>query len=337
MEDPRVLLRQMATGMRTAQALYVATELGVADHLSNGPMSSSDLAMATRAHAGAIRRLMRALSALGVFAEDTPDHFSLTKVGDHLRSDHPRSLRSGTLFLTGPLRWQLWSDLLESVRTGEPATERLFGCNIFDYYSSHPADEAIMNEAMRANTDLVSRAVVTAFNFSRFRTVMDIGGGTGDLIGSILAAHPQLQGILVDRSQVVAAARPVLEQHGVSDRCVCIPGDFFNAVPPGADVIMLKNVVHDWDDARALRLLACCREGMPEDGTLLIIERVLPERAEGGMPVDPFLADLEMMVGAGGRERTEDEYRALLSVTGLTLVSVTPAAYAFSLIEARLA
>jgi hypothetical protein len=236
------------------------------------------------------------------------------------------------------LRWQLWSGLLESVRTGETAAERLFGCGIFEYYAAHPAEEALMSGSMRATTSLAARAILAAFDFSRFGTVMDVGGGTGELISSILAAHPCLRGILYDRPPMVATAQPVLEQHAVADRCVCLPGDFFNQVPRGADAIMLKHIVHDWDDGRAVSLLTCCRRAMPDEGSLLVIEHPMPERVESGTAVDPFLLDLEMLVGAGGCERTENEFRALLSSAGLALVSVTPtAASALAIIEARLA
>lgn len=336
MDDPRVLVLQMTMAMRTSRALNVAVELGIADHLVNGPLDSAALAGAVGANSGAIRRLMRALSALGVFSEDAPGRYSLTELGDHLRGDHPRSLRSAVRFLAGTIRWQLWSDLLESVRTGETATERLFGCGIFDYYAAHPAEEALMNENMRAHTCLAAQAILAAFDFSHFNVVMDVGGGTGQLISSILVAHPHLRGVLFDRPSVVASARPVLEQHAVADRCACSAGDFFTEVPRGADAIMLKYIVHDWDDARAVSLLTGCRAAMPKGGRLLLIEHLMPQRAERGIPVDPFLLDLEMLVGAGGCERTESEFRALLSAAGLALVSVTPTNMsALSIIEAR--
>jgi len=334
MEDPGVVLRQMAMAMRTSRALYVAAELGVADHLSSGAMTSAALAEVTNTHPGALHRLMRALSAAGVFVHTMPDHFSLTDVGDRLRRDHPRSFRAGVLFLAGPARWQLWSNLLHSVRTGRPAVEHGPGRTAFDGYADRPAEGAVANDAMRAITELASRAVLSMFDFSRFGTVMDVGGGTGEMIATVLAATPTLRGILFDLPHVIAGATPVLERHGVADRCVCEPGSFFAGVPLGADAIMLKQVIHDWDDADAIALLARCREAIPENGTVLILERVLPEHAAPGAP-EPFLLDLEMLVGPGGRERTEEQFHTILSVSGLTLVGVTPTGSAVSIIEAR--
>ncbi len=334
MEDAGVMLRQMAMAMRTSRALYVAAELGVADHLANGAMTSAALAEATGAHADALRRLMRALSAAGVFAQTAPDNFGLTDIGDRLRRDHPRSFRAGVLFLAGPARWQLWSDLLRSVRTGKPAVEHAPGRTMFDEYADRPAEAAVMNDAMKAFTELVSHAVLSAYDFSRFGTLMDVGGGTGEMIASVLAATPALRGVLLDLLHVVANAQPVLERHGVADRCVCLAGDFFAEVPRGADAIMLKQVIHDWNDAEAIALLGRCREAMPQGGTLLILDRVMPEHASPGAPTDAFLLDLEMLVGPGGRERTEDEFRRILAASGLALVSVTRTASAVSIIEA---
>jgi hypothetical protein len=241
------------------------------------------------------------------------------------------------LFLAGSLRWQLWSDLLESVRTGETAAERLFASNIFEYYAAHPAEQALMSEFMQAGSDLATRAIIAAYDFSQFNILMDVGGGTGELLGSVLATNPSLRGILLDRPAVLAKAPAVLEQHGVVDRCAVRAGDFFEGVPSGADGLMLKNVVHDWDDNKTISLLARCREAMAKGGKLLVIDRLMPARAEAGMSVDPFLLDLEMLVGAGGCERTEAEFRVLLSKAGLALTTITPTeALGFAIIEARL-
>jgi hypothetical protein len=338
MDDPRVMIRQMALAMRTSRLLYVAAEMGLADHVANGPMGSAELASAVSADAGAIRRLMRVLCVMGMFSEEAPGQYRLTAMGDHLRRDHPRSLRPVVLFLAGPFRWQLWSDLLESVRTGEAATQRLFGCDIFEYYATHPTEQAIMSENMRASSDLATRAIVASCDFSRFSMLIDIGGGTGELLGSVLAANPQLHGILLDRPAVVAQAHAVLEQHGVADRCTVQAGDFFEAVPRGADALMLKNVLHDWNDLKAIDILIRCREAMSRNARLLVIDRLMPPRAEAGAQIDPFLIDLDMLVGAGGCERTEAEFGTLLSRAGLALTTITPTrALGLAIIEGRLA
>lgn len=332
--DPGVLLRQMAMAMRSSRALYAAAELRLADHLVGGAMASVDLAGLTSTHPNALHRLLRALAAAGVFTEGSDGRFALTEIGDRLRADHPRSMRAGVLFLAGPQRWEIWSGLMRSLRTGAPAIDRPPGQTIFGHYASNTADTAIANDAMRAFTVLQARAVLAAFDFSKFGMLMDVGGGTGEMLGSVLAATPTLRGILFDLPHVVAGAGPVLERHGVADRCACTQGDFFQAVPSSADAILLKQVVHDWDDDRAVALLKQCRQALPADGTLLILERVMPEHAAPGL-VEPFLLDLEMLVGPGGRERTEPEFRTLLAAAGLTITSITPTASPVSVIEAR--
>lgn len=332
--DPGVLLRQMAMAMRSSRALYAAAELKLADYLAGGALASAELAKLTSTHPNALHRLLRALAAAGVFTEGADGRFALTETGDRLRADHPHSMRAGVLFLAGPQRWEIWSGLMRSLRTGAPSVDRPPGQTIFGHYAANPADTAIANDAMRAFTVLQARAVLAAFDFSRFGTLMDVGGGTGEMIGSVLAATPLLAGMLFDLPHVVAGAGPVLERHGVADRCVCTPGDFFATVPGGANAILLKQVVHDWDDDRAAVLLEQCRLALPAGGVILILERVMPERAEPGL-MEPFLLDLEMLVGPGGRERTEAEYHTLLGAAGLRITGITPTASPVSVIEAR--
>ena len=335
MEDPGVILRQMALGMRLSRALYAAAELGVADHLAGGPRSTVALAALTNTNADALRRLLRALSAAGVFAESGAGEFALTELGERLRRDHPRSFRAGVLFLAGDARWDMWSGVLHSLRTGHPAEKLADGQTIFDKYANDPARGAIMNEAMKAFTALQSRAVLTAYDFSRFGVLMDVGGGTGEMIGSVLAATPGLRGILFDLPHVVAHAPKVLEKFGVADRCECAPGSFFESVPAGADALMIKQVVHDWDDDKAVALLSRCRASMRPDGKVLIVERVMPERVQPGAPTEPFLLDLEMLLGPGGRERTRGEFESVLTAARLRLVAIHATTAPVSVIEAE--
>jgi O-methyltransferase domain/Dimerisation domain len=333
---PADLLRQIAISMRSSRALHAAAELKIADHLSAGPMSSADLAAATRCHVSSIYRLMRALSALGVFAEAQPGRFRLTEIGDRLRSDAPGSFRSAVLFLAGDVRWRVWSDLIGSIRDGRPAINRVLGVDLFDFYEQHPAESEIHDQAMAGFTTAISGIVLDAYDFARFHTVVDVGGGSGRFIADVLAAHPHLQGILFDLSHVVGGAPALLEASDVAGRCRCESGSFFDAIPAGADGYMLKQVIHDWDDARVAAILAACRRAMPPDATLLILERVMPERVAEGQAVEAFLVDLEMLVMTpGGRERTEREFEALLSAAGFSLASVTRTASPISVIEAR--
>lgn len=214
-----LVVRNLCMGLRGSQALYVAVKLGIADHLAVRPMRSAELATATKTHAASLRRLLRALSALGVFAEQEPDCFALTPVGELLRRGVAGSLHAVVLFLTGEVRWRCWADLLGSVQTGEPPAQRVLGMPLFDYYAAHPEKSAIEIEAMAAFTRIVSVAVLDAYDFSRFRSVVDVGSGTGQLLADILRVHPALHGVLFDLPHVVANARDLLEAVGVADRC----------------------------------------------------------------------------------------------------------------------
>lgn len=336
MEDAGVILRQMTMGMRLSRALYAATELGIADHLAGGPRSADVLAALTNTNIDALRRLLRALSAAGVFAESGAEGFALTELSERLRRDHPHSFRAGVLFLGGPARWEMWSGVIDSIRTGKPAEKLGDGQTIFDKYAKDPARGEVMNDAMRAFTALQSRAVLAAYDFSSFGVLMDVGGGTGEMIGSILAATPGLRGILFDLPHVVAHAREVLAKFGVADRCECAPGSFFDSVPSTADAIMIKQVVHDWDDDKAVALLSVCRASMRSGAKLLMIERVMPERVQAGVPAEPFLLDLEMLLGSGGRERTSAEFESVLTAAGLRLVAIHATTAPVSVVEAEL-
>ncbi len=333
---PALMLRQLAFAMRASRALYAAAQLGIADILAAGPMASDEVAAKAGTDAPTLRRLLRALVALGVFDEEAPDRFRLNAAGELLRRDVPGSQRAGILFLAGDLRWQLWSDMLESVRTGRAAVERIFGKNAFERHAENAEEAELFNQAMAAFSAALSSPVIAAYDFSSFQSIADIGGGTGRLLADILAANPKAQGVLFDLPNVLAAAPPLLEASGVAGRCELVAGDFFAGVPAGADAYLLKHVLHDWDDARATAILANCRRAMAPAARLLIVERVMPERAEAGRAVEAYLLDLEMLViTPGGRERTEAEFGALLSAAGLAITRIVPTTSPVSVIEAR--
>jgi hypothetical protein len=321
-------LRAIAYGLRASQALLVAAQLNVADHLAQGPLTAPELAHVTGANAAALERVMRALCALGVFAESRSGHFSLNAAGQLLRSDMPGSFRSGVLLLAGGVRLRCWSDLLETVRTGVSASARLLGMPLFDFYAAHPEESEINDDAMRAFSAAHADALLKTVEFPEDGVVVDVGGGTGALLAAILAAHPRLYGILYDRPDVVPRARRVLSEGRVADRCAVVGGNFFDGVPRHGSVYILKQIVHDWDDERAGAILRCCRQGMPPGARLLIVERRLPERAEPGPAAEAFLSDLGMLVMTGGRERTEAEFIELLSSAGFkhrrTLATSSP-------------
>jgi orsellinic acid C2-O-methyltransferase len=267
-------------------------------------------------HSGALRRLMRALSAFGVFAEPAPGLFAPTPVSDRLRDGAPDSMRAAVLFLAGDTRWRCWGDLLGTLRTGGPAADRVLGMGVFEYYAAHPEEAEVHERAMEGITAVASRAVLAAYDFGRFRCAMDIGGGNARLLADILAATPSLTGVLFDLPHVAPAAQALLAGRGLATRCRVEGGSFFEGVPTGADLHLLMQVLHDWDDDRVVAILRACRAALPTDGTLLVVERVMPERAEPGPGADKFLTDLEMLVMTGGMERTEGEFRALLAEGG---------------------
>jgi O-methyltransferase domain/Dimerisation domain len=327
-------LRGLANGLRVSQALFVAVQLRVADHVAERPLDRFELATATGTEAVALGRLMRALCALGVFSESHSGHFSLGPVGHFLRSEVPASYRAAVVFQAGAVRWRCWSDLLETVRTGANASERLFGKQLFEFYAANPEQSQIHDEAMRASSASYAEILLDVIDVARAGVVVDIGGGTGELLAAILAANPGLRGVLFDLPNVVDRAVSVLIE--IADRCTIDRGSFFERVPGNGGVYLLKHILHDWDDERAGAILRCCRQYMPPNAKLFIIERMLPEVAEPGADAEGFLTDLEMLVmTAGGRERTEAEFRNLLATTGFEFVRTVTTASPLFVIEAR--
>jgi hypothetical protein len=327
-------LRGLANGLRVSQALFVAAQLRVADHLSPRPLDRCELAVATGADAAALGRLMRALCALGIFAESPTGHFSLCPVGQFLRSEVPGSYRAGVLFHAGSVRWRCWSELLETVRTGASASERLLGKPLFEFYAADAEEAQIHDEAMRASSASHAEILLEAIDFAPPGVVVDIGGGTGELLAAILAAHRDQRGVLYDLPNVVDRAAPVLSE--VADRCAIERGSFFERVPGDADTYLLKHILHDWDDQRADAILRCCRRHMPVHARLIVIERTLPNRVESEADAEGFLTDLEMLVmTSGGRERTEAQFRSLLANAEFALEKIVPTASPLFLFEAR--
>jgi hypothetical protein len=327
---PPVTLLQMMTGYWVSQALYVAAKLGIADLLVDGPVTCDSLATATRTHAPSLQRTLRALASVGVFSEVAPGQFALTPLARLLRSATPDSMRALAIMYAEE-QYRAWADMLHSVRTGQPAFEHQFGMGVFEYFAKNPEASAVFNEAMTGWTAQLAGAVVDAYDFSPFGTVIDVGGNQGTLLTAILRRHPSARGVLFDLPHVVASAEPVLVKAGVDDRCARIGGDFFEAVPNGGDAYVLASILHDWDDSRCTAILTRCRSAMPAHGKLLIIELVLPP---GNEPFFGKWLDLHMLVMAGGRERTVSEYATLLSVGGFELSRVVPTQAGASIVEA---
>ena len=329
-QDPVTALQWLVNGYQVSQALHVAATLGIADRLGDGPRSCEDLA-GGGAHAPTLYRLLRALAAVGVFREEPGRRFALTPLGEGLRADVPKPVGPMAVFVGQPSYWQAWGHLLHSVRTGENAFRALNGIDVWAYRARHPEAGARFDAAMTARSRRVAGAVVEAYDFGRWRCVVDIAGGQGALLAAVLTRHPHLRGVLFDQPQVVAGAGAVLQAAGVAGRCEAVGGDVFTAALPPGDLYVLQSIIHDWEDEPATAILRNCRRGLDRDGRLLLVERVLEPPNEGA---EGKFSDLNMLVSPGGRERTRDEYAALLAGAGFRLEAVHPTAAGVEVVEA---
>ena len=330
--SPQAQLSQLINGYRISQAIGVAAELGIADLLANGPRSSSELAQVTGSQPRTLYRLLRALASVGIFTEVEPERFGLTPMAEALQTDAPGSQRVTARYTVSDVNWPAWGQLGYSIRTGETAFQHVHGLDVWDYRKQHPTANAIFNAMMTSGSALQAAAITAAYDFSGFGTLMDVAGGHGLLLTTILSANPTLRGILAEQPHVVASARPIIEQSGVADRCTVVEVDFFASVPSGADAYILKWIIHDWDDERALAILKNCREAMGPNGTLLLAEVVIPP---GDTPSPGKFGDLQMMLIPGGQERTEAEYRALFEAAGFRLTRIVPTRSPLSVIEGK--
>jgi len=316
-----------------SQALYVAAELKLADLLGDSPKTVDQLAEATGADRAALGRLLGALSTLEVCAQ-RGDAFELLPLGESLRADAEYSIRAWTLNW-GKYLWPLWAQLLESVRTGKSAREVLEGSTAFEHLAKDPERAAIFNQAMVDLTRLVCRGVVRAYDFSGVRVVADVGGGYGQLLEAILRAHAGLRGMLVDLPHAMEQARRRFRDNGLAERCEFITESFFDSVPAGADLYVLKSIIHDWNDERAGIILRNCRRAMLPTAKLLLVERVLPDRLSSSEADRAIvMSDLNMLVALAAQERTRQQFEELLAVAGFRVARVSDAAANFSVIEA---
>ena len=333
MPAPALTLIDLLNGYRVTQALYVAARLGIADRLADGPQGSEELARATGADAGALRRLLRALVSFGVFAEEADGRFALTEVGALLRDDVPGSLRAGVIFFGDRRHWKAWAELEGSVISGKTVWGPRAAHAFFEMNARDPEGAAIFNAAMTSLTSAFDGAVVAAYDFSRLGTLVDVGGGQGALISSILRANPGLRGVLFDIPPVIEGAKRRVA--GLGDRLELVAGDVFASVPPGGDAYLLKWIIHDWDDEHSLTILRNCHRAMAPGARLLLVERVVPERIDPSADTQStLLADLNMLVLTGGHERTAAEYRTLLGGAGFALERIVPTATPLGVIEA---
>ncbi|MCI3928721.1 acetylserotonin O-methyltransferase [Streptomyces sp. AN091965] len=329
---------ELILGSLAAQTLRAAVRLRVVEIIGAKERHAADVAAEAGTQPQATARLLRALAGLGILQERAPDSYAVTSAGALLDPTRPDSLAALVGMFAEPAMLRAWEHLDEGVRTGETTFASVFGTDFFPYLKEHPELSALFNTAMSQGTSLTAAQLPHAYDFGRFTTVADIGGGDGTLLSPVLREHPALSGILCDTEEGLAQAPPTLRRHGVEDRCSLVVGDFFRSVPEGADLYLLKSILHDWNDDQVVTILGHCRAVLPPGGRVLIVEHLLPT-AVAPESTALYLADLNMLLNVGGRERTREEFAELCDRAGLALTSVTGLGEgnAFCLIEAAAA
>lgn len=322
------VLFQMATGYWLSQAIYVVARLGIADLLANGPQSSAKLAAATHCDPPSLFRVLRALSGVGIVSHVGDDRFTLTRLGGPLRSNVPGSLRNIVITL-GEIHYQACGDLLYTVRTGSPAFNPLFGSSLFEYLQHNPDAGAAFHHGMSDLARLLGNAVLLAYDFSGLTSIVDIGGGEGELLRNILKLYPGMMGTVFDLPNELCSPR--CPENG-AERFSYRSGNFFESVPENAEAYLLCGILHDWSDELVKVILRNCRQAMAKNGRLLIVETVVPETNSTSFSK---LLDINMMVMTSGRERTKSEFNALLDVADFNLTRIVPTMAPQSIIEAR--
>ena len=319
-------LYQMAIGHFVSRALYLAAKLGLADLLGEGARDHRELAKATETHAPSLNRVLRLLASVGVFEELDGGKFTLTPLGEMLRSDVPGSMRASVMLFAGVGIQDSWKELEYCVRTGEPAFRRTApDADPFTQMAQDPEAAALFDKAMATFAPQTAAAVAAAYDFSGFTRIADVGGGNGALLIGILQANPGLRGVVFDQPHVAARAQEQVTVVGLADRCDVIGGSFFDRVPSGADAYLLKHVIHDWNDERAMAILKNCRAPIPAIGKLLIVEGVYPARVDHSLDSrGATTTDVNMLVCTGGRQRSEAEFRDLFAASGFRLTRVVP-------------
>lgn len=318
---PAAVMYQMITGFYVSRSIFAAADLGLADLLHDKPRSCTDLARATGTDAPSLFRLLRLLVSAGVFAEHDDGSFALSPVGEYLRSDTPDSMRAVAQLLAGPAAQLAWSGVTDGLRTGRPTLGEPF----YDYLAARPDQAAVFNRAMISLAGHLAPAIVGGYDFTPVRTVVDVGGGHGELLRQLLAANPGMRGVLFDRPGVAADGLSRIAAAGLGDRCEAVEGDFFDEVPEGGDAYILRGVVHNWDDERARVILTNCATAMTPDSRLLLVETVVPDTVDQSPAASAATGvDVNMMVMLGGRERTWQEFGDLFDAAGLTLTKITP-------------
>jgi SAM-dependent methyltransferase len=322
-----VKLFQSITAHHVSSAVHVAARLGLADLVAAGPVGFEQLATATKTDAFALRRLLRLLVSSGVFTEPEPGVYGLTRVGEHLRTDRADSLHSFALMMANPRNQQRWGELADCVRTGASRVPEEHKGDPFKQMPPHILE--LLGKTMTFFVSHTAQAVVQAYDFGRFGTLVELGAGEGILISAILAANPGLRGIMFDLPYMAENARRRMAGNPVADRCEIVGGDFFDAVPAGGDAYLLNNVIHDWDDERSVEIMTNCYNQLKPGGRLLVVETQYPERFDDSIASKiAARSDVNMMVNANAKERSAAEFQALVSAAGFRpgrIIEIRPA------------
>jgi hypothetical protein len=329
------LLFQLGTGHFVASAMQVVLRLGIPTRIADGALTAAELASATGVQEDALYRVLRALASVGLFDETAPRRFKLTEAGQALRQDVPGGMHDMALWITSPLHFKVYAEMMHSVRTGQPAVEKVTGVPVFEYFPRDPELSEIFNNAMTTFSNQVIPAALEAYDFSGIDLLVDVAGGHGAVLTAILQKYPKMRGVLFDLEHVIAGARPRIDAMGLKDRVQTEAGDFFTTVTPGADAYIMKHIIHDWDDDRAIRILRNIRTAMgSKRGRVILLDSVIPP---GNTPDLGKIIDLEMLLMPGGKERTAEEFERLFSQAGFELTQIVPTRSPLSVIEARLA
>ena len=322
---------QIISGFWVSRSVYVIAKLGIPDLLKTGPKTAEELASATKMHAPSLFRILRALASVGVLTSSDGQVFAQTPLSETLVTDAPGSLRWFAVSELGQEHYPAWGNLMHSVKTGEIAFDDFFGMDIWKYFNQNPEDAAVFNDSMSAMSGATNEAITSLYDFSNAGTIVDIGGGHGALLRSILEKYPKAKGVLFDAAEVIEGARPKIEAAGLAERCETVAGDFFKSVPAAGDTYIMKWIIHDWDEEKAIAILKNCRNRMGENGKLILVDCVVPETDE---PHFSKFIDLNMLVMTGGRERTANEFEQLLAGAGFRVTRIIPTELPFSIIEA---
>ncbi len=325
---------QLISGFWAAQVACAAAALSLPDHLAKGPMAPDDLARAAGAHGPSLRRLLRALASLGLCAQEPDGRFSLTEAGAYLRADMPGSVRGRALF-TGDMLWKQFGDLTQQVKTGGRTGALVSGAEGFEILKNDPPRLHAFQQAMAESSTVAAQDAMKVYDFSRFARVLDLGGGYGGVLAEVLKAHPDQTGVVFDLAYLSDGATTYLTRAGVADRARFEGGSFFEAVPGGFELILMKFIIHDWGDEEAHAILAQARGAAETGATLVLLEQVVPDVINATSEHQAVIRGDLTMMGMGGKERTADEYHALLSGAGWRLEQIIPSGAAFSVLEAR--